>query len=423
MATSISRSRGRISRRAVVVLGVVLIIAATFVLLGMRGKPAETITADYAPIKQTLVFSARVASIARSEIASTTTGRVEKILVREGDRVSTGQLLLTLDDAEIAAQLKQADAALATAEARLRAQREVAGPVANEGLRAATSNYEFAKREFERNQSLFNRGFIGQARLQEADRALANARSALDQARAQQAGNTSSGAETFAAVARVREAQAARELAAAKLAQTRIASPGNARVIGRSVEPGETAQPGRRLLTLALDGETRLIAQIDEKNLSLMREQQVATASADAFPNQKFTAKLTYLAPAVDATRGTVEARLRVDAPPAFLRDDMTVSVEVIAAEKAKALVIPVSAIRDTAKGVEVLVAEGGHAVAKPVRIGIRSAQAVEVLDGLGQGASVIVDAKISAGQRVHAITPTPKAPRSDFEPPAPPGR
>ena len=48
-------------------------------------------------------------------------------------------------------------------------------------------------------------------------------------------------------------------------------------------------------------------------------------ASADAFPAQKFDAELIYLAPTVDVTRGTVEARLRVDKPPAFLRDDMTV--------------------------------------------------------------------------------------------------
>jgi HlyD family secretion protein len=147
----------------------------------------------------------------------------------------------------------------------------VSGPLANEALRAATSNHEFASRELARNRTLFERGFIGQARLQEAERALITAQSALDQARAQQSGNAQSGAETVTAAARVREATAARALTAAKLSQTRIVAPGNAKVVARNIELGEIAQPGRRLLALAPEGETRLVAQIDEKNLALLR--------------------------------------------------------------------------------------------------------------------------------------------------------
>jgi HlyD family secretion protein len=203
----------------------------------------------------------------------------------------------------------------------------------------------------------------------------------------------------------------------AKLEQSRIVAPADGRIIFRSVEAGDVAQPGKKLLTLATSGETRLIGQIDEKNLSLLREGMRAVASADAFPTQKFDAELIYLAPSVDVTRGTVEARLRVDKPPAFLRDDMTVSAEVVVARKANTLSIPAGAIRE-ASGQQVVltIADGNHGAAeeRAVKVGVRSLQRAEILDGLKAGDLVLLDDRIRAGQRVRGVAPVaPTRPRN----------
>ncbi len=397
-----------------------MIALVVWYFMGARGRAVETVLVEAQPIRQTLVFSARVSSVARSEVASTITARVDKVAVREGDIVKPGQILIELEDGEIAAQARQADAAVAIADARLRAQREVNAPIANEALESAQTNHDFTKREFERNRALYDRGFIGQARLQEAERALSVARNALDQALAQQRTNNATGAETATVATRVREAQAARDFARSRLAQTKIVAPAAGRVIARSVEPGDVVQPGRRLLTLALDGETRLIAQIDEKNLALLREGQIAKAAADAFPDARFDAALTYLAPAVDANRGTVEARLKVTKPPTFLRDDMTVSVEVVAAEKAKALTLPTSALRESGGATSVLVIEDGRAVTRSVKIGIRTAQRVEIVEGLAERAVAIIDPNVVAGARVRARDASAARKGSDFEAPLP---
>lgn len=122
----------------------------------------------------------------------------------------------------------------------------------------------------------------------------------------------------------------------------------------------------------------------------------------------------------MDATRGTVEARLRVDAPPAYLRDDMTVSVEIVSAEKANAIVVPNAALRDTASGAVVLAIQDGRAVATAVKLGIRTPQSAEVLSGIAEGAVVVIDSTVLAGSRVRGVTQEPKAPRSGFEPPLP---
>lgn len=410
-------------RRWLIPLVVVAVAVAVVVWLRQRPVAADVVSLTAAPLRQSLVFSARVASVARTDLAATVTGRVARVLVREGDRVRAGQTVVELEADELTAQAAQARAALASAEARLKAQAQVSEPVSRQSVAQARSNAEFARRELDRQRALFNQGFIGQARLQDAERAAQVAQAALAAAEAQAAGNTPAGVETAALAARVREAQAALALAEARLAQTRIVAPAAGRIVSRSVEPGDVVQPARRILTLAADGETRLIAQVDEKNLALLREGLTATASTDAFPDKPFTATLNFLAPAADAARGTVEARLVVKDPPAFLRDDMTVSVEVVTAERASTLAVPAGALRESDGKSQVLVVEDGVARLVPVRVGIRTPQRVEIVEGLSAGASVIVDATIKPGQRVRAQVASPRAAAGSFEGPMTGGR
>ena len=369
-----------------------------------RGTAVEVVTVTAGSLQNSLVFSSRVASVARTELASTLTARVAKVLVREGDTVKAGQLLIALSDDDARAQLQQAQAALGTADARLKSQFELSGPVAIQGLAQSRVNMEYALSDLARNQSLHAKGFIGDAKLQDIERAATNARAAYQQAAAQANANTRGGAEAQATQARVREAQGAVQVVRAKLEQTRVLAPADGRVIARSVEVGDVAQAGKKLLTLAITGETRLIAQIDEKNLRLVREGMRAVASADAFPDIKFDAELIYLAPSVDVTRGTVEARLRVPKPPIVLRDDMTVSAEVVVAQKQNVLAIPGNALRESGERKYVLLVRAGTAHEQDVKTGVQSLQRVEIVSGLNAGDLVIVDGKVRAGQRVRGV-------------------
>src|SRR6185437_16754598 len=98
-------------------------------------------------------------------------------------------------------------------------------------------------------------------------------------------------------------------------------------------------------------GETQIDVRIDEKNLAQLAIGQRALASADAFPADRFTAVLFYINPGVDSLRGSVEMKLRVPDPPAYLRQDMTVSVDVEVARRAGALVVPPTASSKRAAG------------------------------------------------------------------------
>jgi multidrug efflux pump subunit AcrA (membrane-fusion protein) len=98
-------------------------------------------------------------------------------------------------------------------------------------------------------------------------------------------------------------------------------------------------------MTLSPSGSMQLVIQIDEKNLGLLALGQTAIASADAFPNAQFSAELVYINPGVDAQTGAVEVKLGVPNPPEFLRQNMTISVEIAVARRINAVVIPSSAI------------------------------------------------------------------------------
>ena len=223
---------------------------------------------------------------------------------------------MELEQAELAAALAQARATEAAAQTRIRQWRELGAPNATELRAQAEANYRVAERDAQRQEQLFKQGFIGEARVDEARRAVAIAKSQLETARMTAAANSAGGAERRLLEDQLAQARAAREAAAAKLAQTRIVAPSAGTILERNVEPGDIVQPGKRLMTLAQDGPTRLTALIDEKNLALVRLGQNAVAAADAFPGQRFAATLEYLAPGIDVQRGTVEAKFSVPAAP-----------------------------------------------------------------------------------------------------------
>jgi HlyD family secretion protein len=134
---------------------------------------------------------------------------------------------------------------------------------------------------------------------------------------------------------------------------------------------------------------------------------QRALVAADAYPAQRFDAQLSYINPAVDATRGSVEVKLDVAAPPDFLRQDMTVSVDIEVARRADALTLALAAIRDGA-GTEpwVMVIEDGHARRRTVKLGVRGDSRVEILEGLREGDQVLpaTGVVIKEGKRVRAV-------------------
>ncbi len=394
----------RILAPRLVLSGLALIVVAATVVwaLRLRGVTVDTVPVATRALQQTVVVSGRVLAPAKIDIGATVTARVARVAVQEGDRVAAGQALVELERSELAAALAQAEAVEAAARTRIAQWREVGAPGAQQQLAQAEANLAIAEKDARRQEDLFRQGFIGAARLDEVRRTLAVAQAQATTARANAAANRDDGSERRLLDDQLAQARAAREAAAARLTQTRIVAPAAGVVLDRAVEPGDVVQPGKRLLDLLQDGEFKLTALIDEKNLALLKPGQPAIAAADAYPAQRFRATLDYLAPGVDLQRGTVEAKFRVPEPPALLRADMTVSIDIEVAARPNARVVPAAALRGpVGEAPWVLALRDGRAERVAVRAGARSAAEVEIEDGLAAGDVVILSPGIAPGDRV----------------------
>lgn len=392
----------RPSGRVLALIVVIVVVGGWIAFQQLRGKPAESITVQRADLVQSVVVTGRVSSESRVNVGSVITGRVRAVPLREGAKVRSGDLLVQLEDGEQRAAAAQAEAALKAAQARLKSQEEMAAPVAEQQLRQARANADAAQRDRERRESLFKQGFIGQAQLDEARRADEVARAQLRSAEAQASANIR-GAEHVTAEVRVVEARAAAALAQARLAQTRIVAPADALVLERLAEPGQIVQPGTRLMTLSIAGPVQLIAQVDEKYLAQLVVGQLASVSADAYPGQRFAARVLSVSPTVDTQRGSVEVKFAVTEPPSYLRNDMTLSIEIETGRRKNVLAVP-SALVLAGDPPAVLLANEGRVERRVIKAGLRTLTAVEIIEGIQEGDVLLVDASLAPGTRVRPV-------------------
>lgn len=357
-----------------------------------RPAPVDVVLARKGPLEQRLVTTGRVLPPARIGLGSTVLGRVTEVRIEDGTRVERGELLVRLDDAVAQAEVAQARAALNAALARVGRVARVSNRVAERVVDERVAAFERAEREWQRAKRLEAEGAITEAELDELRTRFEIARSQLATARAEVESTAPGGGEHSAVTATATEARAALAVAEARLAATRIEAPSPGVVLARRVEPGDVVQPGSPLVELLGAGETRLMAQVDEKYLGLIALEQRATAIADARPERPFSTELVWIAPAVDPGRGTIELRFAVREPPTFARPEMTVSINLELARRDAALMLPLHAIRDaTGESPWAMVVVDERLERRPLRLGIRGDEWVEILAGVSEGEPVAV--------------------------------
>ena len=366
--------------------------------LGPKTPVAMVVQRDFV---QTVVASGHIESPHRVDLGVQITGTVKAVPVNEGQTVTAAQPLIQLEDAELVANARQAESAVAQAQAKLRQLREVQAPLAEQTMRQAQVNQDTAARALQRTQELFSKGFIGQAALDEATRAEQVMRSQLKITQQQLSSTRAGGSDMAVAETALSQAQAGAELARARLRYSQVLAPAAGTLIARNVEPGDAVQAGKVLMVLSPEGETQVVVQIDEKHLNLLKVGQTASVSSDAYPDQRFTAELMYINPGVDAQRGSVEVKLRIPEPPAYLRQDMTVSVDIEVAKRSQAVLVPTEAVHNLDSTEPwVLKVVHGKTVRTPIRLGLRSQGMCEVLEGLAVNDQVLATAALPVNDK-----------------------
>jgi HlyD family secretion protein len=354
----------------------------------------------------TVVATGRVQAPHRVDVGAQVTGPVVRVPVAEGQFVKAGTVLVELDAAELNAAVRQAELAVMQAQARVRQVLELQVPVAEQAVLQARISQSNAEAQWRRLEALQQRGFIGIAALDDSRKTVDLARAQVTVAQQQLKTLGAGGSDRALAQAALEQSQAAAQAARVRAGYASIRAPVDGTLISRNVEAGDVVQPARVLMTLSPAGRTQVVLAVDEKNLRFLALGQGAVVSADAYPLERFDARLTYINPGINAQTGAVEVKLDVAQPPLFLREDMTVSVNVEVARHRDAIVIPADAVHDGDRDSPwVLRWEAGRLRHTPIRIGGRSAGFTQVLQGLQTGDQLApAGATLRDGQRVRPM-------------------
>ncbi len=340
---------------------------------------------------------ATLSPLAQAAIAPKVTAPIKQLLVQRGARVKAGQLLLTLEAADLAAAALDNQGTYTAAKAGYETATHASVPEdftrAQLDLTQAKTNLDLAQSIATARAQLFKEGAIPGRDLDTANASLVQAQAAYDIAKLHFEGvqKTTNKASLEAAKGQLQSAQGKLQGAQAQLSYTEIRSPINGVVTDRPLFAGETAAAGAPVITVM--DTSALIAKLHISQI-LAQQLTVGAAATISVPGiaDPIDAKISLISPALDPGSTTVEVWLRAENPKATLKAGTPIHATITGRTASKALIIPSSALvtaPDNSKFVMVI-APDSTAHKHPVTLGVVTDTQAQVLSGITAADTVI---------------------------------
>ncbi|MBC7191942.1 efflux RND transporter periplasmic adaptor subunit [Marinobacter sp.] len=328
-------------------------LAATLIGFGASSvwaqETMESVRVERSELQETVRLDGVIEAVQKSTVSAQTSGTVVRLPFDVDDSVPAGALIVQLEDSEQQSRVAQAQAA----------------------LDEARSGLQDARQQFARIEAVHERGLVSR---QEYDQA----KNSLD-----------------AAGARVERAEAALSQARQQLDYTRIKAPYGGIVTERHVELGESVSPGQPLLSgLSLE-QLRIVVDLPQRYADLARTERKALVTlADGRVLE--TGEMTFY-PYADPATHTFRLRMRLNEPDGSLFPGMLVKVSVPVASR-EALWIPAQSLihRSELRGVFVL--DDQQPRLRQIRTGVERNGRIEVLAGLDEGEQIVSNPRILVG-------------------------
>jgi HlyD family secretion protein len=346
----------------------------------------------------TVSGSGNIAVSQEASLAFGTGGKVDKIYVKEGDRVSSGDVLAKLDAGALELALTQANLALATAEYNLDKTQQIYTKPDIEGARAAVHQaeayLEYAKHMLEAEANNPEDIQTWENEVYQAEVNLAAAKQKLESMLA--------GGEAEEVALRRLEVEAARQAMAQaqkELDEATITAPFDGVVGAIYVKEGDvipTPTMGPKIIIyLITPSSMELEAEVDEIDVSDVELGQKAMISVDAFPDEQFDGVVTLISPVPIIESGLVsyEVRIGFTVPSdSKLRVGMSATADIIVQQRENVLLVPERAIEHDSQGNPMVwVKTDGQIEERAVVTGISDGLQTEILGGLNEGEIVVV--------------------------------
>lgn len=353
------------------------------------------------------------------EVGSKVMGKVAWIGVDKGDHVKEGQTIVRLEDEEYRAQLEQARGQFENLQAHLlqlehgSRPQEIAGAKAD--LEQARADMINARITLNRTRQLTEQKVMAPQALDDAqakyDAAAARLSSLEERYNLTKLGPRQE--EIDAARGQVLQAKGMVDYYQTQLDNTVIKAPVTGTILEREVEKGEfvtTSFVGDRgakgyVVSLADLNDLEVELDISQNDFAKLSHDQRGWVTTDAYPDRRYDGYIRQISPEANRQKATVQVKVKVIKPDAYLRPDMNASVAFYSEQKASAaapkpvVVVPASAVHDGA----VFVVLDGRAVRRTVKAGAAASQGVRIEDGLIGGEDLIANppAGLKDGDRV----------------------
>ena len=314
---------------------------------GSRAVAVRVTTAKLEPYAETLILTGEIRARTSSQLSFRVSGRIAQRFAGVGDHVDAGDLLARLDPSQQQADVANAEAALAAAQA---------------GARQATS-------AFERQKSLLDKGFTTQSAFEAAMKAV----------------RTTAGT--------VESAKAGLDIARANLAYTELHADTDGVVTARTADAGEIAAAARPIFVVAADGPRDAVFDVYEQLFLSINELPEVTVGLVKDPSLTVSGKVREISPTVETRTGTVRVKVDVGIPPAAMSLGAPVTGR-IEGRKTSAVLLPASALaeKDGAAAVWVVAHDGKTAERRPVGILAYTTKDIVVETGIAEGDRVVTD-------------------------------
>jgi len=326
---------------------------------------------------------------AQVTVYSKVQGWVEKINVREGDRVRLGQVLITLDAREADAAVAQSKANLEAALARLKQVKSTSEEAVQSQTQQTKANLELAEANLNRARELHGKNFIARQQLDEAQTKYDVAKAAYALALHTLQQKTWEN-DIALAEAQVRQAKAQLALSEAQLANLVISAPMNGEVTKRFVDPGTMVKDTTPILTLMDIGQVKMVVNVIEKEFIRLQKGQPVKITVTAFPQRTFQGYISVITPALELQSRTAEIQITIPNPGYVLNPGMFGRVEIVLRSNPQAILVPIQALISEEDKDFVFVLQGGQAHRRSVQKGLVKDTLVEITRGLNLGEQVI---------------------------------
>lgn len=335
--------------------------------------PTDITQAKAGELRQLMPLTGSLRAVNQASVKAKVSGELREVLVREGEAVKAGQILIKMDTSDYQSRVDQAAGA----------------------LQAARGQLEIATKTRDNNKALLDKGFISKTAFENAESQFSIAR------------------------ANVESARGALDVAQKALADTVIRAPITGLVSARSVQPGEKVSPDNRLLDVVDLRQMEMEAAVPATDIMHVALGQEVQVKVDGMP-QRLTGKVVRINPATQAGSRSIMVYIQIGNPEGTLRVGMFGEAQLTISKKSGVLTVPASAVQTNGGNTFVYAIENGTLVQKPVAIGMRgddgTGSAAEITNGLENGAQIIKTnlGSLRTGTQVKIVqTPARAAPVS----------